>query len=283
MFKFFKQEKTNSFDPSKIKLDGWQPDPANKQYLRFDKASFQLDNTKTARVQYQSANDIDLRPYSSPRHDQCSTSSCVAQSVIKALEIKRIIQHGHSAHVDLSVLDLYYGARERMTPSMIEWDTGTNISLACDVLRDLGVCTDRMHPWETNDVYKKPSIMASREARLNRIKSHFKIKSYGQERLDDIIFNLKSHNPVVFGTVVGTDWMNYRGGKNPLQVESSPKGRHAMCIVGYVDGLFIIENSWGTTWGDNGFGFVDPSVFTHAGTQDMWVIVDGSEAWTEMK
>jgi hypothetical protein len=273
--------KETFFDATKIKLDGWQPDPANKQYLSFDKANFIADPEKAARVQYQSATDIDLRPYSSPRHDQRSTSSCVSQSVIKALEIKRIIQHGHSAHVDLSILDLYYGARERMTPPMVEWDSGTHISLACDVLRDLGVCTDKMHSWESNDVYKKPSIMASREARLNRIKSHFKIKSYGQDRLDDIIFNLKAHNPVVFGTVVGKDWMNYRGGKNPLHVETTPKGRHAMCCLGYVDGLFIVENSWSKNWGDNGFGFVDPEVFTHASTQDLWVIVDGSEAWTE--
>jgi hypothetical protein len=280
MIKLFNKNSSN-FNPAKIKLNGWQPDPANKKYLPFDKNSFKIETAKLARVEYQSSDEIDLRPYSSPRHDQRFTSSCVAQSTIKALEIKRIIQHGHSAHVDLSILDLYYGARERMTPSMVKLDSGTFISLACDVLRDLGVCTDKMHPWNPNDVYKKPPIMASREARLNRIKSHFKIKSYGQNRLDDIIFNLKAHNPVVFGTTVGNDWMSYKGGREPLRVESSPKGKHAMTIVGFVDGLFIIENSWSENWGDNGFGFVDPAVFTHAGTQDLWVIVDGSEAWME--
>lgn len=271
----------NTFDPAQIKLDGWKPDPTNNQYLKFDKTNLQIDNIKSNRVISDNINNIDLRQYSSPRHNQGATSTCVAQSIIKALEIKRIIQHGKEAHVSLSVLDLYYGARERMTPSMVEWDSGTHIYLACNVLKDLGVCSDKIHSWETNDVYKKPSIMASREARLNRIKTSFKIQSTGQERLNDIIFNLKAHNPVVFGTTVGSDWMNYTGGKKPLKIETKPKGKHAMCCVGYVDGLFIIENSWGNQWGIDGFGFVDPSVLIDENTQDLWVIVDGSEAWTE--
>lgn len=284
MLKFLKKkaEQLNPkrLDPNYIKLNGWKPDPANKKYHRFDRSNFAIG---TSQIQYKSANDIDLRPYTSARHDQKSTGSCVAQSTIKALEIKRIIQHGHANHVDLSVLDLYYNARARMTPPLTEWDQGTYISLACDVLRDIGVCRDSMFPFKVADVYKRPSVMAERESRLNMIKSHFKIKSYGQDRLDDIIFNLRAGNPVIFGTTVGTDWMVYRGGKEPLRVETRPKGGHAMCCLGYVDGLFIIENSWGNFWGSDGFGFVAPEVFTHPSTMDLWVIVDGSEAWTEKK
>jgi hypothetical protein len=279
MFNFIKKFNPKStFNPSQIKLNGWNPDPANKMYLAFDKSKLELRSSK---IQYKSQNDIDLRPYTSGRHDQCSTNSCVGQSVIKALEIKRIIQYGHANHVDLSVLDVYYGARERMTPSKVNEDLGTHIALACDVLRDFGVCRDVMHPFDVKNVNKKPSIMASREARINRIKGHFKIKRYGQDRLDDIIFNLHAGNPVVFGTAVGADWVNYRGGSNPLRVETQPKGRHAMVIIGFVDGLFIIENSWSNYWGEDGFGYVAPEVFTHPSTRDLWVMVDGSEAWTE--
>ena len=263
-----------------IKVGGWKPDPANKKYYCFDKTALKLSGSN---IPYQSADEIDLRPYTSARHDQRSTGSCVAQSVVKALEIKRIIQHGHANHVDLSVLDVYYGARERMTPPEVNIDDGTYISLACDVVRELGVCRDTMHPWSPTNVFNKPTVMASREARLNRIKSHFKIKSYGQNRLNDIIFNLKAGNPVVFGTTVGRDWMSYMGGATPLTVETRPLGGHAMTIIGYVGGLFIIENSWGTIWGEDGFGYVDPAVFTHASTRDIWVMVDGSEAWTEQQ
>lgn len=280
MFKFLKRVNPRRIDPSYIKLNGWKPDPANKKYWRFDRDNLELARNK---LEYHNHDDVDLRPYSSARHDQRSTGSCVGQSLIKALEIKRIINQGHANHVDLSVLSLYYNARARMTPPMTNQDNGTHISLACDVLRSIGVCRDEMHPFSVSKVFDEPSVMAARECRLNQIKSHYKIKSVGQARLDDIIFNLRAGNPVVFGTTVGKDWMSYRGGKNPLRVETRPKGGHAMVIVGHVDGLFIVENSWGKSWGDDGFGYVHPDVFTHASTRDMWVIVDGSEAWTEKK
>ena len=281
MFKFLQRKKSDpskSFDSTSIRLGGWQPDPPNKTYLRFDKNTLAL--SPNSNIQYKSGDDVDLRPYTSPRHSQKSTSSCVAQSLVKALEIKRIIKHGHANHIDLSVLDLYYKTRERMIPSMVDIDAGTYISTGCDILREVGVCRESVHPFSVSRVNERPPVMAFREARLNRITSHFKIKSLGQERLDDIIFNLKAGNPVVFGTTVGEDWKAYRGGSNPLRVETRPVGGHAMTCIGFINGLFVIENSWGS-WGEDGFGYVDPSVFTHASTRDVWVIIDGSEGWVE--
>ncbi|HUL36473.1 MAG TPA: C1 family peptidase [Thermodesulfobacteriota bacterium] len=32
-----------------------------------------------------------------------------------------------------------------------------------------------------------------------------------------------------------------------------------MCVVGYTADRFIIRNSWGTTWGDVGFGYASPA------------------------
>src|SRR5574343_112600 len=109
----------------KIKLGGWRPDPANKIYLPFDSSKLSL--TKNT-IEYVGDQDIDLRPYSSPVQDQGSTGSCVANSLVKALEIKRIIKKGHVAHVDLSRLGLYYNARERMNPSEVKKDSGTYIA-----------------------------------------------------------------------------------------------------------------------------------------------------------
>ena len=36
---------------------------------------------------------------------------------------------------------------------------------------------------------------------------------------------------------------------------ATARGGHAVALVGYRPGSFIVRNSWGTTWGDKGFGY----------------------------
>ena len=44
-------------------------------------------------------------------------------------------------------------------------------------------------------------------------------------------------------------------------------GGHAQCVVGYDDekygGAFLIMNSWGSQWGNNGFAWVNYKVFKY--------------------
>lgn len=259
-----------------MKIGGHRPDPT-KQYNEFDKKEL----FRGAAPLY--VGDADLRQFSSPRHDQTTTDSCVAQSVIKALEIKRIQKYGHAKHVDLSVMDLYYGCRDRMNPRETHKDDGTYIYLACEVLRDFGVCRETMHPFQMKNLFIPPPILATREAYMNRIKTAYKINKGGWDRVDDVIANLQMGNPVVFGTRVGKNWQHYRADSEPLRPTpwEESKGNHAVCIVGYVDGKFIIENSWGITWGQNGYGWLRPEVIEDDASKDFWVICDGSEVYAE--
>ena len=274
MFSFLKGIRKFQVKRRKYKLGGWKPDPSGVPYKKFSKSKFSFKGS--------TSRDVDLREYTSPRHNQGQTGTCVGQSVVKALEIKRIYERGRSAHVDLSVLDVYWGARDLMNPKMTNVDDGTFISLACDVLRRYGVCREKMHSFSKKKLFIPPPMLATREAKLNRIHSHFKLYSKGNDLIDDIILNLQAGNPVVFGTKVGDNWQHYEGGNKVIGInEAGDGGGHAMCIVGYVNGKFIVENSWGTRWGNDGFALVDPAVFTHKYTRDIWVIVTGSEAWFE--
>ncbi|WP_026999651.1 C1 family peptidase [Eisenibacter elegans] len=75
---------------------------------------------------------------------------------------------------------------------------------------------------------------------------------------------LANHKPVLVGlTAIFPSFRNAKGVAvwNPIQGENPNKGSgHAVAIVGYDDhkygGAFQLMNSWGTTWGEQGFIWV---------------------------
>jgi C1A family cysteine protease len=52
----------------------------------------------------------------------------------------------------------------------------------------------------------------------------------------------------------------WRGGIVDVAGQQVVRGQHAVLLVGYVTRAknlyFIIKNSWGTGWGDAGFGYI---------------------------
>ncbi|ULQ56635.1 peptidase C1A papain [Flavihumibacter rivuli] len=77
--------------------------------------------------------------------------------------------------------------------------------------------------------------------------------------------NLAQGAPVVIGMMVGQSFMQDMMGKDiwvptPQDKSMMGFGGHAMCVVGYDDrkynGAFLIMNSWGPEWGNNGFAWV---------------------------
>ncbi|HEX4850841.1 MAG TPA: C1 family peptidase, partial [Puia sp.] len=77
--------------------------------------------------------------------------------------------------------------------------------------------------------------------------------------------NLSQGAPVVIGMMVGGSYMQPMMGQdvwNPTDDDRSMMGfgGHAQCVVGYDDakygGAFLIMNSWGPQWGNNGFAWV---------------------------
>ena len=223
---------------------------------------------------------VDLRPFTSPRHDQRHTNSCVAQSVVKALELKRIMKHGPDAHVDLSVLAVYYLAREMMLPPQTHHDGGVYVSHACEVLWRFGVCPEGAWPFDLAKVNTAPSWRAMRAAFLHKIESFYRIRSTGAERVADVLAALRANNPVVYGTAVGDTWQRYQEGEILRVVpDDDITGRHATVLVGWDGVCFIGENSWGLDWGEQGFYLLDPEVVASEQASDFWVLHAGFEEY----
>ena len=271
-------------------LGGYQPDPHDAESLQ---QYWGFESRLRAHLP-SGAGSVDLRPYASPRHNQVQTSSCVAQSVVKALEnLERQkqcrdlgidpAQLGPQDHTDLSVLALYYLCRERMDPPQIAEDKGTYIALACDCLRRFGVCAEAAWPFDLTQLFVSPSMHAMREAFLHKISAYYRIESTGQERVQSVIDALRAQHPVVFGTLVGNDWDAYEhyqaGQVLRLPQSGAQRGGHATHLVGWDEprGLFIGENSWGNAWGDDGFYWMDPEVIASPSSDDFWVITGNWE------
>ncbi|HEY4610565.1 MAG TPA: C1 family peptidase [Ilumatobacteraceae bacterium] len=78
---------------------------------------------------------------------------------------------------------------------------------------------------------------------------------------------LATGGPILAAFNVDSSWDNAgnNGGNIDKFVPSSVRGGHAVCIVGYrADGRFIVRNSWGTGWGDKGFGYLHPDYIAAA-------------------
>lgn len=252
------------------KRTGYRPDPKDGIYWSFE--------AELAPKLGATSGTIDLSTYfrGVPHQDQGKTNSCVAQSMVNALELKRVMA-GHP-HVDLSVLALYFTCRQRMNPKETDQDEGTYIWLAADSIRKLGVAPDAQWGWDLQKLYLNPGWPVFRTGAVHKIQSHFKIQSTGQARVDEIIRALLAGHPVVYGTEIGENWDDYRKGTVISHVNGQVNGRHATVLVGW-DGVKAKgKNSWGDdSWGDDGCYYIDTDVLASPASNDFWVIVEGYE------
>jgi C1A family cysteine protease len=259
--------------------NGFRPEPYNPKHFGLEANLMPF----CAPLPQFAGKDIDFRPFSSPCHKQAHTQSCVAQAAIKALEIKRIgnksdwnpdrvVEFGMPFHVDLSRLALYYLAREIMIPSENHRDAGTYVSNACDALRRFGVCEEKFWPFDESKILVSPPWSVMRKAYLHKINSFYRINAVADARIDSIIVCLRAGHPVIYGTAIGEEWAKYDGSK-PLTVPNTIIGKHATVLVGYQNGVFIGENSYGASWGANGFYFMDAEYLKWNVSSDFWMLV----------
>ena len=213
---------------------------------------------------------VDLRSKCPAVYNQYSIGSCVANAIVGDLEFLELMEGIPYTH--LSRMFVYYNARLEMNET--DKDDGSIISLAMGTLTKQGVASEATCPYDTGNVFLRPDWMAYRDAFAHTIVQSYKILTTGVDRHNDIQTALNAGHPVVFGTPV---WNSIRGvsfdGMMPMPDSSPSIGGHAMLIVGYdlSHQIYIIRNSWGTTWGDGGYGYMPMAYLDAAGADDFWV------------
>jgi hypothetical protein len=137
---------------------------------------------------------------------------------------------------------------------------GSYILDALNLIRRDGVATLSVFPYSQVECSRIPT---NNERQLAR---EFAIADWRRVNVQDEL-EVKSHVaagfPVLFGMLVDSTFMQLSAGQVYRAPAGSPKGGHAVLVVGYDDArqAFKILNSWGTTWGDSGFGWIGYPAF----------------------
>jgi C1A family cysteine protease len=191
--------------------------------------------------------------------DQGPTGSCVGWGSTDGVARYHFVKAGKLTKKEhLSVRLSWMGSKELDTdpnPNSFIESAGTTLKGALDILRKKGAVLDSVLPFKiTNFMYTGEESTFYATASTRKIASYFNLN----KNLDSWRNWLASHGPILAALNVDATWDNATATKGKLDTfqPNTTRGGHAIAIVGYTaDKRFIVRNSWGTTWGDKGFGY----------------------------
>lgn len=132
---------------------------------------------------------------------------------------------------------------------------GTSLKAAVDIMRSYGNVPDVTLPFKINTyMYLGNENAFFALAATRKVTAYFNLF----KNLTNWRSWLANHGPLLVALSVDATWDNATntGGKLDIFQPNTVRGGHAVAIVGYrSDGRFIVRNSWGTAWGDNGFAY----------------------------
>lgn len=158
-------------------------------------------------------------------------------------------------------------------------DRGSNISTAMDLIVNKGADDVASFPYVDGSFTTQPD--AASLARAGR----FKAKSWATLAVTQAGFKavLAGNNPIVVAIEVLPDFDAMNSTTNTVYDTVGPtdvsRGSHAIAIIGYDDTrqAFRIINSWGTGWGDGGYGWIAYSFINNAKLgMSAYVLTDAS-------
>lgn len=227
-------------------------DPQNDWDVRVAVASREL--TAPAALPAQ----VDLREPWWKIGNQQSTGACVGWATADALVRWHMVQAGRLQQDEkLAARFVWMAAKETDTfndrpTSFIERE-GTSLKAALDVVRKFGVVRDSELPFTGGRLYPKDAKTFYARAAEFKIRSYFNLGA----TLRNWRTWIASNGPILVALQVDEVWDNASATSGALAVydPSTTRGGHAAALVGYTPTGFIVRNSWGTTWGDGGFGY----------------------------
>ena len=200
---------------------------------------------------------VDLREDWWKVGDQRNSGSCVGWATADSLLRWHFVKAGRlAADEQLSARFLWMAAKEtdeitRRPTTFIEVE-GTSLKAALKIAGKYGAVRDRDLPFATGRLYRQSA------KRFYVLASHFRVRRYVNlgRTLADWRSWLANEGPVAVRLDVDDTWREAGATKGVLdEYHPTTDTGHAAALVGYDRHRFIVRNSWGTDWGDEGFGY----------------------------
>lgn len=244
----------------------------------FDKRDLKIDSILQNENKLSSYKELSYKDEMSPVKNQGNLGSCVGFAVAamkewqEQKEYLNEIKKGNpyrreNEHYNFSEQWIYYKAKE-----IDPWPNseGTSIRHALKQLSKLGVPPEKA--WRYSDKNKgKPEIWS------HMISKWASGGEYRRVKYSQLANALEKYGPLVIGIICFREIFNV-GNDGFIKYPKNPDenfGGHAICLTGLDKNknLYEFKNSWGTSWGNRGYGYFKGEYLKDF-MLDSWIYID---------